>query len=51
LIIDGAAGALEIIALGDLLECLIHGVVDFLEVGAGRDIERWIGGHGPWDGE
>ena len=37
--LDGNVGALEVIALGDLFLCLIDGVVDFLHVDAGRDVE------------
>ena len=44
--LDGAVGALEVVALGDLLQRLIDGVVDLLEVGAGGDVERGIAGHG-----
>ena len=44
--LDGAVGALEVVALGDLLQRLIDGVVDLLQVGAGRYVERGIAGHG-----
>ena len=37
--LDGAVGALEVVSLGDLLHGLIHGVVDFLDLDAGRDVE------------
>ena len=44
--LDGAVGALEVVALGDLLQRLVDRVVDLLEVGAGGDVERRIAGHG-----
>ena len=37
--VDGAVGSLEVIALADLLERLIDGVIHFLEIGAGRNVE------------
>ena len=40
--LDGAMGALEIVALADLLDGLIDRVVHFLKIGAGRDVERGI---------
>ena len=46
--LDGAVGALEVVSLGDLLQGLVHGVVDLLEVGAGGDIEGGVAGHGRW---
>src|SRR5205823_5847061 len=43
--LDGDVGALEVVALADLLERLIHRVVDFLEIRAGGDVERGSAGH------
>jgi hypothetical protein len=37
--LDGAVGALEVVALRDLLQRLVDGVVHFLQIGAGGDIE------------
>ena len=41
-----AVRAFEVITGGDFFACLIHCVVDFLEIDAGRDIERTLLGHG-----
>jgi hypothetical protein len=43
---DGGLRTLEVVALGDLLGRLIHGVIDLLQVGAGRDVEGREGAHG-----
>ena len=42
---DRAVGALEVVAGGDLLPRLVHGVVDLLEVDAGGNVERAFLGH------
>ena len=38
-------GAFEIVALGDLLDGLIDGIVHLLEIGTGGNIERSVAGH------
>src|SRR5260370_347221 len=42
---EGGFRAFEVVALGYLFGSLVHRVVDFLEVGAGRDVERCQGCH------
>src|SRR5207244_878271 len=43
---DRALRALEVVTLGHLLRGLIHGVVDFLEIGASGDVEGRKTSHG-----
>src|SRR5947208_3252964 len=35
----------EIVSLGDLFQCLIDGVINLLEVGAGGHVEGGVAGH------
>src|SRR3989475_10361869 len=42
---SGGFRPLEVVALGDLFGRLVDGVIDFLEVGAGGDVERSQAGH------
>jgi hypothetical protein len=37
--IDSAVGAFEVVPLGDLFVGLVHGVIDLLQIGAGRYVE------------
>src|SRR5207247_3815603 len=43
---DVGCRALEVVTLGDLLARLIQGVVHFLEIDRGGDVERHSSGHG-----